>query len=103
MSNPAIRAVLHGSETMHIHADGSVSRPAIGMPPSGNWRIIGAVERNNFGRAVHHYTLADILTKGDAIPWQFKNGKQRTFIRDLDHGTVREWASPRHRVVYTLA
>lgn len=90
--------IRYGSETMRLQEDGCITRPAIGMnEPSGEWRVIGAVERNNFGHVVRRFTLADVLAGG--IPWQFKNGQQRTFIQDMDHGTRREWRSPKHSVV----
>ena len=89
--------IQHGSELFTLYEGGEVGRPTIKMAPSGQWRVIGAVERNNFGHAIRFYSLAEVLR--DAIPWQFKNGKQRTFIRDLDHGTIREWRSPRHYVI----
>lgn len=101
-NNPAIRAVIYGNETLHIHSDGCISRPALKMSPSGQWKIRGAVERNNFGIAIRRYTLADILDHGDKLPWTFKNGKQRIFMQDFDHGALREWVSPRHRVSYRL-
>ena len=99
----AILAIQDGSEIMHLHADGAVSRPAIKMLPSGQWMITGAREYNNFGGCNRRYTLADILNRGETIPWKFQNGKQRTFITDLDHGTAREWRSPGHGVAYRLA
>lgn len=83
--------VWHGDELYHLYTDGTIGRPQIGLLPSGDWRITCAVEYNNFGRVVRRYSLADILEKGNALPWKFKNGKQRLFIRDMDHGTLREW------------
>ena len=88
--------ILSGAEYMKLHADGTVERAV--CKPSGQWRVTGAVERNRFGHAVRHFTLADILRDPGAIPWRWKNGKQRTFICDLDRGTPREWRSPSHRV-----
>jgi hypothetical protein len=93
-----IRSIRHGDEWFALHADGCISRPAIKMGPSGQWKVTGAVERNNFGGVVRRYSLAQILDDPTAIPWKFKNGKQRVFIQDLDHGTHREWASPGHYV-----
>ena len=64
-----------------------------GVRPSDNWRLIGAVERNNFGRIVRVYSPNDI--RDGLVPWFFKNRKQRCFVRDYDHGTIREWRSPK--------
>ena len=64
---------------------------------SDTWRVTGAVQYNNFGRVARIYTLAEVL-KGDGIAWYYLNGRQRTFLRDVDHGTPREWRNPRHYV-----
>ena len=93
------RSIKRGDEWMRLHADGCISRPSIKMGPSGQWKVIGAVERNNFGHVVRRFTLAQILDNPSSIPWRFKNGRQRVFIRDLDHGTMREWARPGHYIM----
>ena len=85
-----------------IHENGNVQRHDVPPPynePSGQWRITGAVERNNFGNEVRRWTLAEILDDPSAIPWQFANGHQRVFLTDYDHGTHRELASPGYTVV----
>jgi hypothetical protein len=85
-----------------IHENGDVQRHDVPAPynqPSGNWSITGAVERNNLGGAVRHYTLAEVLANPAGIPWKFKNGEQRTFLTDIDHGTPREVAGPSYTVV----
>ncbi len=69
---------------------------------SDQWKVMGAVERNNFGHVIKAYSLEEVLTLGSAIPWRFKNGKQRTFIMDLDHGQIREWRNPTHKVIGPL-
>lgn len=92
------RTIVHGVEYMTLHEDGCISRPGIKMEPSGAWKVIGAVEYNNFGNAVRRFTLAQILESPESIPWKCKNGAQRVFIQDLDHGTRREWRGPGHRV-----
>ena len=94
-----MRTIVHGNEYMKLHDDGCITRPEIGMnDPSGEWRVVGAVERNNWGHITKRYLLSDVLENPTAIPWRFKNGKQRTFIVDFDHGTNREWRSPKHWV-----
>ena len=40
--------------------------------------------------------LAEIQAGG--IPWFWANGKQRVFVQDFDHGTRREWRSPKHSI-----
>lgn len=85
------QTIRHGSEFMLLHDDGTISRPAIGMhKASGQWRIRGAVQLNNFGHIVQRFTLADIQS-GTPIEWKHKNGKQKTFVCDFDHGTNRMW------------
>lgn len=76
-----------------IHASGQIERPGF-FAPSDSWRLLGAVERNNFGRVVRRYSMAEVLESASTIPWKFKNGKQRTFVLDFDHGHMREWRSP---------
>lgn len=88
-------------ERWTIHDDGNVQRHDVPPPynqPSGQWRITGAVTRNNFGHVTRHWSLAEILADPSVIPWKFANGKQRTFLTDYDHGSNREWRSPGHSV-----
>ena len=91
-----MRHIINRGEYWKLHDNGNIERPGL-FGPSGHWSVVGAVERNNFGHVVKRYTLSEILAEPNAIPWKFKNGKQRTFIRDFDHGTLREWGGP-HRV-----
>ena len=92
------RTIYYGHERMTLHQNGTISRPEIGMRASGQWRVTGAVEYNNFGYVVRRYSLAQILENPSAIPWSFKNGKQRTHVMDFDHGTKRMWCNPTHRI-----
>lgn len=101
--NPVVVYADRGDETFAVHADGSISRPKIGMGCSGQWRITGAVERNNFGRVVRRYSLAEVLEGADRIEWRHKNGNQKTFITDYDHGSGREWVSPSYRLYRATA
>ena len=83
-----------GSEFMPVYEGGLISRergrdvPDSYCRPSGKWLLRGAVERNNFGNVTRMYSLSDVLA-GD-ISWYHKNGKQKVFLLDLDHGTKRE-------------
>lgn len=85
--------IRHGSEWYRVDGQGRINRPGK-WGFSDTWRIIGAVERNNFFKVVHEYSLDEILTDPESIPWLFKNGKQRVWMLDSDHGTTREWRSP---------
>jgi hypothetical protein len=83
-----------------IHESGEVQRRDVpDSQADGNWTITGAVERNNLGGVVRHWTLAQIIADPSVIPWKFKNGTQRTCLTDLDHGIHREMVSPSYTVV----
>lgn len=63
--------------------------------PSGQWYLTGAVEYGRgytAGQVVARYTLSDVLA--GRVPWFYKNGKQRCYPTDTDHGTSRVWMSP---------
>ncbi len=69
--------------------------------PSGHWRLTGAVELGRGftgGRVLKAYTFDDILN--NRVPWFYKNGKQRCFVQDFDHGAHRVWMSPALRAVW---
>jgi len=93
------RTIEYGQEYWKLHPNGAIERPGLVAPDPITWRIIGATTYNNFGNQVAFHTFYNIFRAPNEIPWYFKNGKQRTFIRDLDHGTIREWRSPKHQVL----
>ena len=84
------RTILHGSEYMLLHENGYISRPAIKMETSDNWKVIGCVRYNNFGNIVERRNLNDIVA-GKIKDWFYGNGKQKWHIVDSDHGTIRIW------------
>ncbi len=84
--------IRRGPKAFTVNAKGEITSTLV--KPSGQWHLLGAVERNNFGYIVRRWTFAEIWDVPDAIPWLYKNGKQRVFILDRDHGTVREWTAP---------
>ncbi len=89
--------IMHGYELMEMdEKTGNISRPAIGMKASGDWKVYGAVRRNNFGHVVTRVSFPDIVA-GAIKDWQHKNGAQKWFVRDIDHGTMREWTC-RHSI-----
>lgn len=92
--------VYYGSEIMRATPEGYVYRPAIRLRPSGNWRITHATQYAgpNSSRIVRVWTWAEILADPSLIPWRNKKNEQITFVRDLDHGTVREWRNPKHEI-----
>jgi hypothetical protein len=99
---PKPRTIIHDDGSRWtLHLNGDVQRHDVPPPynaPSGQWTVTGAVTTNNFGHVTRYWTLAEILDNPRAIPWKYKNRKQRTFIRDIDHGHPREWVSPGYRV-----
>jgi hypothetical protein len=88
--------ISYGGETWYADDAGRIERPGL-VSGSDSWRIVGAVERNNFGHVVRRYSLADVLS-GKVAAWRNKNGTQRVFLCDCDHGTYREMGSPRVEV-----
>ena len=75
-----------------VNETGEISRPAIRMPASGQWRIMGAVRFNNFGHRAEYVPFPDCFTRN--LQWRHKNGKPRFFLHDCDHGTFRIQMSP---------
>ncbi len=94
-----LRTIRAGSRYYRLNWRGEIYSENNPKGASGNWRLLGAVTRNNFGRVVRTWTFDEIWDNPRGIPWKFKNGKQRTFIQDWDHGTIREWGSPDHEVM----
>jgi hypothetical protein len=95
-----MRTIEHGNEYWKLHDNGQIERTCpdgYHVAPSEQWRVVGAIRRNNFGYTVERFTLADVLE--NKITWRHKNGKQRVHIVDFDHGTRRVWMSPNHRVM----
>jgi hypothetical protein len=89
-----MRTIVRGGESMTLHDNGDIARPSLPPPyntASGQWKVTGAVTLDNFGNVMRLWTLAEILADPSAIPWKHGNGKQRTHITDIDHGTHRTW------------
>lgn len=90
--------VLQGREWMRIYADGTIERDIEGASNYGhrsfNWRVVGAVRLNNFGKEVERYSLEDVLY--EELPWKFKNKRQQVHILDYDHGSICQWMNPDH-------
>ena len=79
-------------EDFSCDAQGRIGRPAMHMAPSGQWKALALVRRNNFG-TLETIPFSQWAERLPTIQWTFKNGKPRYTLRDLDHGTVREWGS----------
>jgi len=95
-----MRKIFYGSpvkEIWDLNEKGQLSRVCSDgsvVSPSDRWVVLGAYRYNKLGYAVEFYSFATILAAPDKIPWKWKNGKQRTFIVDWDHGARREWRTP---------
>jgi len=94
--------IIGPDETMPVTAEGFITRvmyvphgpPTWLVRGSASWRIIGAVTCNNFGHVVKRWTCREVLDTPEAIPWKWKNGKQRSYLLDYDHGSNRRRESP---------
>lgn len=87
----------NGTRYATIDSEGCVQRLDGMNKANDQWRIVGAVRLNNFGRVVCQYDLDDVLA--GEIQWRHKNGKQRVHLLDFDHGTYRMRGSPNHSVI----
>lgn len=92
-----MRTIQYGTEYWRLHDNGYIERPGL-VNPTEQWRIVNAVEYTPRGKIKTVYSLAHILMYADKIPW-IKNGKQNVFVRDYDHGTLREWRQPKHSIM----
>jgi hypothetical protein len=81
-------------ETYSVDAGGNIGRPAIGMAPSGQWKILGIVTYNNFGHRTGYVPFPFNHVDMSKIEWRYRNGKPRWRVVDLDHGALREQMSP---------
>jgi hypothetical protein len=90
------RILQTGLGAAYVHEDGAIERitdDGFHVHPSDTWYVVSAVERNNFGNVVRRYSLEEVLTDPTSIPWKHRNGAQRVYLRDMDHGTLREWCN----------
>jgi hypothetical protein len=96
-TRPIVGYIQQGTEYMPVYEGGLIAResgrdvPSSYCRPSGQWILRGAVERNNFGNVVRRYSQAEVLSGN--IVWHHRNGKQKVFLLDIDHGTNREMGS----------
>lgn len=99
--------IRRGGETYSVDDQDRIYRTKAGgfdydMTPSDQWKLVGAVEyRMVFGKhvIVRQYTVADI--RAGKVTWQYKNGQQRCFVVDYDHGGKRVWMSPTPYIAFT--
>ena len=82
--------LVYSAETRQVNELNQISRP--GVVASGTWLFEGAVEYK-FGRICRRYSADD--ARAGRVPWFYKNGKQRCFVADRDHGSFRVQMGPR--------
>ena len=90
-----MRTINRSGMYYELHDNGFISTPKV--KPSRDWSLSHAVRFNNFGKVVEIFSLEQVLTSD--IKWHYKNGKQRVYIVDCDHGTYRTWMSPNYEVI----
>jgi hypothetical protein len=92
-------AIITTSEPHYVDSAGQVRTARVPIP-SADWRVTGAVEYGRGytrGLIVRRYSLEDIMC--GAVPWFYRNGKQRCYVVDNDHGHTRVWMCPPLRTV----
>ena len=88
--------IYSGSNFYQFNNKGEIYGPYV--KPSGEWLLLGAVRYNNFGTQVVERCPFKEIKKLNG-QWKYKNGKQKWYIQDLDHGTKRTWMSPDHEIL----
>lgn len=90
--------ILARGERYLVNDAGEITRKACDWQYSGQWKALALIRRNNFGRVVEAIPFAAWPTEiprlssmPDGDGWYYKNGGNKWSVRDLDHGTVRDW------------
>ncbi len=90
--------ILGRGERFLVNDKGEITRKACDWKFSGGWKALALVRRNNFGHVVETlpFSIWDkAVPRLDAEPeglgWYYKHGGNKWTLRDLDHGTTREW------------
>ncbi len=84
-----------GGDTYYVNHLNQIHGGPNEVKPDNSWRLIGASEyRMVHGRFRPTVSFSVKNIRDGIVPWKWKNGKQRCFIRDNDHGTIRTWMSP---------
>lgn len=81
--------IIFQDEIWAVNDKNQISRP--GVSPSDAWVLTGACEYR-YGRVAKRYTVEQV--RSGLVEWRHKNGHQKSFLTDLDHG--------RHRVLTSL-
>jgi hypothetical protein len=88
------------AETMLVNEQDHIIRPGK-WNGSKDWVMLGAVQyKYVYGRwtCIRTYSMDEV--RQGKVKWFFKNGKQRAYVLDRDHGHIRVQMSPPLRRVY---
>lgn len=80
------------NERYRVNDAGEISRQCLNWKFSGQWKAVALVRLCNFG-VLEVIPFSKWASDLDSIQWLFKNGKPRYTLRDMDHGTMREWSN----------
>jgi hypothetical protein len=97
MAKSTLLRIVRPNETFFVNERNQIfrTRPGNETTPSDDWKLLGAVE---FGRGknsesvIKHYCMADIRL--GRVVWTYKNGKQKAFYQQYDHGVISISMSP---------
>lgn len=72
-----------------IYENGNIERMDMPGMISGQWKMLGIshVKRSHF------IPLSELLNGKIPLEQVYKNGNPQWTVRDLDHGTTREWGN----------
>ena len=80
-----------------IHDNANIERTDLkGFIPSGQWKMLGLshVKKRDF---IPFSALERSILAG--LPLTYKNGSPMWTVRDLDHGSIREWGNTKYHGV----
>ena len=94
------------NEFYEITENGQICKGPNNVQPSDNWKMLGIVRRNNFGHVIESIGFERLSRMSsneiNSIDWKRKNGTSKWSLRDLDHGSMRDWGNGRNVVLEVL-
>lgn len=97
MTQIAIRIMKPNGTIYDIYSDGSIALE--GADPSNQWKMLGLshVKRSEF------IPFSQLAEKLPSLTLLYKNGRPQYTVRDLDHGTKREWGNTHYHGVQSIS